>query len=76
MSADFVDPGLDDPANNIHEAHAFFRRAIRGWSREGAPAPQQLIERFDALRIVVTSLLYTVSINLEAGDDAQVSLRR
>jgi hypothetical protein len=64
--------GPDDPANTIHEAHAFFRQVIRAWSREDHPDGDELVARFDALRVALTSLLSVVSINLEAGDNAQV----
>jgi hypothetical protein len=72
MSANGGDPGADDRHNTIHEAHAFFRRAIRAWSREGSPGTEVLIDRFAALRVALDSLLFVVSINLESGDNAQV----
>jgi hypothetical protein len=66
------DAGEDDPDNTIHEAYAFFRSAIRSWSRQEHPDPSELERRFEALRIALTSLLQVVSINLEPGDNAQV----
>lgn len=71
MAADGT-AGPDDPSNTIHEAHAFFRQAIRAWSRRGQPGPDELFRRFEALRVGLDSLLQIVSINLEAGDNAQV----
>jgi len=72
MGADGGDVGSDDPDNTIHEAHAFFRRAIRAWSREGHPSEDGIHDRFEALRVALSSLISVVSINLEAGDNAQV----
>lgn len=72
MGADGARVGPDDPDNTIHEAHEFFRQAIRAWSYSDHPDEQQVTQRFDALRIALSSLLMVVSINLEAGDNAQV----
>lgn len=72
MTADGGDVGPDDPSNTIHEAHAFFRQVIRAWSREQHADQEELIGRFEALRVALSSLLNVVSINLEAGDNAQV----
>lgn len=72
MSPDSSNGGPDDPTNTIHEAHAFFRRSARAWSRADHPNDEELVKRFDALRIALSSLLNLVSINLEPGDNAQV----
>lgn len=72
MVADGGDVGADDPSNSIHEAHAYFREAIRDWSTDGAPDDLELASRFERLRIALTDLLYVVSINLERGDNPQV----
>jgi hypothetical protein len=72
MIADGGDVGVDDPSNSIHEAHAYFRKAIRDWSTDGAPDAPELVGRFGTLRIALTDLLYVVSINLERGDNPQV----
>lgn len=62
----------DDPANTIQEAHSFFRQVVRAWSRTDQPDAEELVRRFDALRIALTGQLTVVSINLEPGDNAQV----
>ena len=72
LSPDAIDGGPDDAANTIHEAHAFFRQSARAWSRAEHPSDEELVKRFDALRIALSSLLSLVSINLEPGDNAQV----
>jgi hypothetical protein len=72
MRSDAGHAGPDDPNNTIHEAHAFFRRSARAWSRDNHPSDEVVVERFDALRVALTSLLSMVSINLEPGDNAQV----
>src|SRR4051794_36555956 len=72
MSPDVGNAGPDDPTNTIHEAHAFFRQSARAWSRAGHPDDDELIKRFDSLRIALSSLVNLVSINLEPGDNAQV----
>lgn len=72
MDVDGQGVGPDDPSNTVHEAHAFFRRTIRAWSRDGRPGQEDLVDKFDALRVVLSSLIFVVSINLEAGDNAQV----
>lgn len=64
--------GPDDPTNTIHEAHAYFCRAIRAWSRAESPDADEMAERIEALRVALSSLLFVVSINLESGDNAQV----
>jgi hypothetical protein len=62
----------DDAGNTIQEAHSFFRRSIRAWSRAGNPSQEELVARFDRLRTALSELLNVVSINLEPGDNAQV----
>jgi hypothetical protein len=76
MVADRGDVGADDPSNSIHEAHAYFREAIRDWSSDGAPDDLELASRFERLRIALTDLLYVVSINLERGATPRSSSRR
>lgn len=72
MNADGGGTGPDDPHNTVHEAHAFFRQCVRAWTREDQTSEEEIIKRFDALRIALTDLLTVVSINLEQGDNAQV----
>lgn len=60
------------PANTIQEAFTFFSTQARKWSRGEGSDLQTVTERFDALRVALTSLLNLVSINLEPGDNAQV----
>lgn len=60
----------DDPSNEIQEAYAFFCERVIEWSAEAGP--DELGQRFDRLRVALTSLLKVVSINLEPGDNAQV----
>ncbi|MFL5845302.1 MAG: DUF4268 domain-containing protein [Solirubrobacteraceae bacterium] len=72
MSGDGEGTVPDDPGNTVQEAHSFFRQAIRAWSRQDHPGPDELLRRFEALRIGLDSLLQIVSINLEHGDNAQV----
>jgi hypothetical protein len=65
-------PGANDPNNTIHKAFSYFMRAIRQWIQDEGPSDEQLAERHEALRVVLSSLLQVVSINLEPGDNAQV----
>lgn len=64
--------GADDPDNTIHEAYHYFRGVVRDWAHSDDPSEEQLGERYEALRIALSSLLQIVSINLEPGDNAQV----
>lgn len=63
---------VDDPDNTIHEAYAYFAKAVREWVHAEDPSDEQLQERYAALRVTLSNLLQVVSINLEPGDNAQV----
>jgi Protein of unknown function DUF262/Domain of unknown function (DUF4268)/Protein of unknown function (DUF1524) len=62
----------DSPANNIHEAYAYFSEAIRTWVHTEQPDDDHVRERHEALRVALSGLLQVVSINLEPGDNPQV----
>lgn len=62
----------DDPSNSIQEAYAYFSESIRIWAVAGGVEHEEIVGRYEALRVALTSLLQIVSINLEQGDDAQV----
>jgi hypothetical protein len=64
--------GTDDPDNTIHEAFTYFDGAIERWAQDGAPASDAIVDRYEALRVALASLLQIVSINLDPGDNAQV----
>ncbi len=72
MNVDGGATGPDNPHNTVHEAHAFFRQCVRAWTREDQTSQDELVKRFDALRVALTDLFTVVSINLEQGDNAQV----
>ncbi len=63
---------VDDPRNTIHEAYAYFAKAIGDWAHADEPTGEQLQQRHAALRVTLSNLLQVVSINLEPGDNAQV----
>lgn len=67
MSPHAGESEVDDPANTIHEAHAFFRQVARAWSHRGIPATTRLVKRFNGLR-TLGSLLNLVSTNVERGN--------
>lgn len=60
----------DDPNNSIQEAYAYFSEVIKAWALNGGP--DAIEQRYKVLRDGLMSQLQVVSINLEAGDDAQV----
>ncbi len=66
-----ADQLMDDPANTIHEAYAYFRAAIREWVHAG-DGTEEVATRHEVLRVVTSAQLQIVSINLEPGDNAQV----
>lgn len=73
MHANGAEPeGPDDPSNTIHEAYAYFRGVITAWVHDGITDEDELGERYEALRVALSSLLLVVTINLEAGDNAQL----
>ena len=61
---------VDDPANHIEEAYAFFVEQIQGWLEEADISVQEA--RIKLLRITLCDLLKVVSITLEPDDNAQV----
>jgi uncharacterized protein DUF262/uncharacterized protein DUF1524 len=63
---------VDDPNNTIQEAYEYFSGVIRGWVHADDPQEDEVQPRHEALRIALSDLLQIVSINLEAGDNAQV----
>ncbi len=69
----FVAAMRNDPLEGrVSDAYRFFLDAVEAWTTEaGAEGNDQLIRHFDALQVVVRSLLKIVVIDLEPNDNAQ-----
>jgi hypothetical protein len=68
-----LDGSSIDEDNSLAGAWRFFRERIQRWVTQDAEASGEARdERAEALRICLDGLLYVVSINLDATDNAQV----
>lgn len=68
----FVSAMADEPADGrVADAYRFFLEAVEAWAEEAEEGGEDIVRSFDALQVVIRSLLKIVVINLEANDNAQ-----
>jgi hypothetical protein len=62
----------DPKGGRVSEAYQFFLTAVSEWAADAESVGEdELVRRFDALQLVVRSLLKVVAIDLEPNDNAQ-----
>jgi hypothetical protein len=68
----FVSAMGDDPAEGrVADAYRFFLEAVEGWVQEATEDGADIVRYFDAIQVVIRSLLKIVVIDLEPNDNAQ-----
>lgn len=68
----FTSAMQDEPTTGrVADAYRYFKGAVDSWISEMAPTEGDVIPVFDALQVVVRSLLKIVVIDLEPNDNAQ-----
>jgi len=63
---------VDDPDNTVHEAWMYFREKSEAYARADGASPDEITQRFAALRASVAGLLQIVTISLDKDDPAQL----